>query len=300
MPHRLGLAALLLLFALVGGCGGARDTLPRVQDPFSGGYPMYRDQADGLDVIFGTPDLGTGTQRLAFAIVARDGLVRAPTLPVTVRRDGDRQTVTARYRPFPAGTRGVYTAQATFERAGTYTIEVDVPMDAGKTIRLRFPAEVAARPKSVAVGDRAPASRNRVASDAGALTELTTSTQPDPALYRTRIADALAARRPFVVVFASPAFCTTPLCGPQVEDLSTLARDYAGRAEFIHVDLYENPHEIKGDLARARRTPVLGEWGLHTDEWTFVVGGDGRVAARFEAYAAREEVEEALKAALAR
>ena len=299
MPHRA--AALLALFlSMAVACGGDGGAMSRVQDPFSGGFPLYRDEASRLDVLFGTPDLGAGKQRLAFAVVSRDELVRPPTLALTVRRGDDRQTMTARYQPFPAGTRGVYVAEATFAKAGRYTIEVEVPRAEGKAARLVFPVEVAAKPQSIAAGGLAPASRNRVASDAGSLAELTTSSTPDPALYRTRIADALAARRPFVVVFASPAFCTTPLCGPQVEDLSTLARDYAGRAEFIHVDLYENPHEIKGDLSRARRTPVLAEWGLRTDEWTFVVGVDGRVAARFEAYAAREEVETALKAALGR
>ncbi len=295
-------AALLVLLAVaaVVACGGDRGTMSRVQDPFSGGYPMYRDEASGLDVIFGTPDLGTGVQRIAFAVLARDGLVRHTTLPVTVRRGDSRQTVTAQYHPFPTGTRGVYVAQATFEKSGTYIIEVAVPAADGKAAHLTFPAEVRAKSSSIAVGDRAPASRSRVASDAATLAELTTSSQPDPALYRARIADALSAGRPFVVVFASPAFCTTPLCGPQVDDLSVLARDYAGQAEFIHVDLYENPHEIKGDLSRARRTPLLAEWGLQTDEWTFVVAADGRVAARFEAYAAREEVEGALRAALGR
>ena len=297
MPHRPAMLLVATFVALLAACGS--DTMKRVQDPFSGGYPMYRDEASGLDVIFGTPDLGTGVQRIAFAITARDALVREPALEVVVRKGSDRQILTARYHPFPAGTRGVYVTQATFAKAGDYTLDVAVPVE-GKAAHLTFPVQVAAKAKSPAIGDRAPASRNRVASDVGSLTELTTSTEADPALYRARIADAIAAGRPFVVVFASPAFCTTPLCGPQVEDLGALAKQYAGRAEFIHVDIYHNPHEIKGDLSRARRSPLLAEWGLSTDEWTFVVASDGRVAARFEAYAAREEVEAALKAALPR
>ena len=299
MPLRLLARLSVLLAAVAAAACGSGDGMGRVEDPFSGGYPMYRDGASGLEVIFGTPDLGTGEQRIAFAVLARDGIVREASLPVTVRRRGERQAVTARYRPFPTGTRGVYVGAATFPEAGRYTLDVEVPRE-GKSVRLIFPVEVAVRPASKAAGDAAPPSRHRVAAEVASLAELTTSTTPDPALYRTRIADALAARRPFVVVFASPAFCTTPLCGPQVEDLSALARDYAGQAEFIHVDLYENPHEIRGDLSRARRTPVLAEWGLRTDEWTFVVGADGRVAARFEAYAPREEVEAALRDVLGR
>ncbi len=97
-----------------------------------------------------------------------------------------------------------------------------------------------------------------------------------------------------MVVFASPAFCTNALCGPQVEVLSELAARHGERARFLHVDLYENPHEIQGDLDRAVRTPVLEEWGIHTDEWTFIVDGDGLVAARFEAFVTEQELEQAL------
>lgn len=298
MTHRFAALLTAIVLASIVACGDS--AMKRVEDPFSGGYPLYRDEASGLDVIFGTPDLGTGPQRLAFALISRDGIVRDPTVDIEVSGSGETQVLTARYQPFPTGTRGVYVAEATFAKAGRRTIQVAVPRPEGKAARLGFPIDVATKPSSVAVGDRAPASRNRLASDVASLAELTTSTVPEASLYRMRIADAVAAGRPFVVVFASPAFCTTPLCGPQVEDLAILAKDYAGRAEFIHIDLYENPHEIKGDLARARRSPLLKDWGLQTDEWTFVVAPDGRVAARFEAYAGRDEVESALKNVLGR
>ena len=124
---------------------------------------------------------------------------------------------------------------------------------------------------------------------------MATGSAPDPALYAHRIADSLAAHRPLVVIFASPAFCTTPLCGPQVEEASELVKQHGDRVDFVHIDLYENPHEINGDLKRAQRTPILQQWGVKTDEWTFVVGADGKVAARFEAFVPRPELEAALK-----
>ena len=46
------------------------------------------------------------------------------------------------------------------------------------------------------------------------------------------------------------------------------------------------------------RTPILEQWGLVTDEWTFIVGADGLVAARFEAFVTRDELERALVAVL--
>jgi hypothetical protein len=138
----------------------------------------------------------------------------------------------------------------------------------------------------------------RTVDDVETMAELSTGHEPDPALYELTIAEALDRERPLVVVFASPAFCTNALCGPQVEVLSELAAAYGDRVDFVHVDLYENPHEIQGDLSRAVRTPVLAEWGITTDEWTFVVDAEGRVAARFEAFVTHEELQASLLAQL--
>ena len=96
-------------------------------------------------------------------------------------------------------------------------------------------------------------------------------------------------------MFASPGFCTNALCGPQAEVLSILRERHAPRANFIHVDLYENPEQIRtGGLDIAVETPLLEEWGLETAEWTFIVGADGLVAHRFEAFVAESELEQAL------
>lgn len=46
------------------------------------------------------------------------------------------------------------------------------------------------------------------------LEELTTDYTPDPDLYQLTIAEALITGRPTVIVFATPAFCTSPTCGP--------------------------------------------------------------------------------------
>lgn len=309
--------AISLLFAVMltaalaaSACGDGSNgpqPLPTVHDPFSGGYPTYHDAATGITAILGTPDLGVGTFRVAVALNDATGLIRFPALAVqtyyygqTTRGTpaGPLQQASATFAPFPDGGRGLYSTALTFDRAGMWALEVTVPRPEGAA-HLLLPFPVAEHASAPVVGDPVPASRNRTVRDVASLAQLSTGSDPDPALYQQSVAEALAARRPFVVVFASPAFCTNPLCGPQVEELSSLAARYAGRAGFIHIDLYQNPDEIKGDLGRAVRNPILADWGLRTDEWTFVVGADGRVVARFEAFVSNAELEAALQRALA-
>ena len=169
-----------------------------------------------------------------------------------------------------------------------------IPDNDGNRIGIRFPFDVADASASVALGARVPPSANRTLSDVDSIFELTTAGKPDPLLYDRSIKSLLDEGRPFVVTFASPAFCTNALCGPQVEVLSSVGERHSDIAEFVHIDLYENPDEIKGDLSKADRTPILEEWGIRTDEWTFVVNGNGEVVAKFEAFVPEEELEQAI------
>ncbi len=299
-------AALLAALALAAACGGGGEpdggAAPRAEEDgagFGGGYPRYRDEASGLTAVIGTPDLGVGEQRVAFVLSDGEGLVRLPVVSVEASIEGSPTvSALARFHAFPEGVRGLYVAALDFDRPGEWTVEVWYPLPDGTTTGARFPLAVAERPLSPAVGEPAPASVNRTLRDAPAA-QLSTGAEPDPELYRLTIAEALAEDRPLVVVFASPGFCTNALCGPQAEVASALRERHGDRANFIHVDLFENPDEVRtGGLDAAIETPLLEEWGLKTDEWTFVIDAGGVVAARFESFAPEAELEAALLAVL--
>ncbi|MYI83440.1 MAG: hypothetical protein F4056_09220 [Chloroflexi bacterium] len=270
------------------------------EEGFEASYPQYEDEASGLILVFGTPDLGLGPQRIAFVLSDSEGIVRLPIVSISASLGGGEEvTAIARYFDFPEGIRGLYVGELEFDQAGEWLLEVSLPRPDGSLAVLSFPAEVAERTLAPDVGDPAPASLNRTLDDVESIYQLSTGAEPDPALYELTVAEALEAARPFVIVFASPGFCTNALCGPQAEILTVLRERHGDRANFIHVDLYENPEEIRTmGLGVAIETPLLREWGLHTPEWTFIVGADGLVAGRFEAFAPEEELEEALIAVL--
>ncbi len=267
---------------------------------FEASYPQYSDEESGLTLIFGTPDLGLGEQRIAFVLSDSEGIVRLPIASLASSFGGDEvEAVRARYFDFPEGIRGLYVGSLYFDRAGEWTLEVSVPSVDGSRAAISFPVTVVEQTLAPDVGDPAPASLNRTLADVEDIYQLSTGAEPDPALYELTVAEAIEAGRPFVIVFASPGFCTNALCGPQAEILTSLRERHGDRANFIHVDLYENPQDIRTmGLDVAIETPLLREWGLHTPEWTFIVGADGLVAGRFEAFAPEEELERALIAVL--
>jgi hypothetical protein len=288
--------------------GGVTTALVPPRSPLDGPYPRYRDLQNDLVTVVGTPDLGAGAQqRVSFVLSDTEGLVRLPAIQFEVLRFLDGATRAgepmsrglARFYAFPGDSRGLYSATVDLPTPGIWGLRLAVPMPDGQVASTVFAFEVAGEARAPAVGETAPRSASRTLAEVGSLAELSTGSAPDPALYEQSIAQTLEAHRPLVVVFASPGFCTNALCGPQVEQLSDLHRDYAGKAGFVHVDIYENPSTVRErGLDAGVRTPLLQEWGLATDEWTFVVDSAGVIAARFEGFAPRSEVEGALRTVL--
>jgi len=299
------LAAIALLgSAILAACGNdtpaeAPFTPTGADSALGGGYPRFQDEATGFSVILGTPDLAVGNNRFAFVLSDRSGLVRLPVLRIASFGPDDdlkaAEQATTSFYEFPLGIRGIHVTELSFDRPGEWTVEVRVPRPSGDVATTRFPFTVASESESPAVGDEVPRSVSRTLEDVDALEQLSTGSEVDAAFYSLSIHEALATGQPSMVVFASPGFCTNALCGPQVEVMSELRAQHPEGINYIHVDLFENPVELRtGSLELAIRSPLLEEWRLETDEWTFLIDAAGRVTHRFEAFAPIEELEPAL------
>ena len=257
-----------------------------------------------LRPLVASTDLAVGSNRFVFALLGPTGApVRATAADLAISYvEGDSAVseikTEAVFRQWPEGAGGVFTAQVDFPRDGTWLAEI-TPIDGeaeGEVARLAF--EVKEQSATPPLGSPAPPSQTRTATDVATLGELTTDLDPDPELYAMSIAQALEVDIPLVITFATPAFCSSATCGPQVDVVKELKGAFGDRASFIHVEIYANPKEMQSDISEARITPAVLEWGILSDPWTFVVDAQGQVAAKFEAFASYEELEEALEQVL--
>lgn len=263
--------------------------------------PTEAGEASGLTIVLATTDLAVGQNRVAFAVLDDGGVLEPDEAYATFSPEsGEAMTdngVQATYRQWP-GSRGLFTVQAEFDAPGVWQLEVDATLDgtaASGSVRFQVNPESSSTP----VGAAAPASRNKTLGDVARIEELTTDPAPDEGLYAMTIAEALEAGKPLVVTFATPAFCKTATCGPQVDVLKDLRARYAEQISFVHIEVFDNPVEMGGDLTKGRLSPVVDEWGLKTEPFTFVVDSSGRVAAKFEAFASAEELVEVIEKTLA-
>lgn len=268
------------------------DDIPLIKGPVS---------TDGYQAIFATPDLGVGENRVAVVVTSPTGLVRSPgaTFSSVFFADGSsegqrRETTLAVFREFPLGTRGLYSALMDFDKPGKWGLEIAVLDENGTGRQVEIAFDVAEKASAPALGDPAIPSRSKTIADVERLSQLTTGSLQDSDLYQLTIANALSNGKPTVVVMASPAFCTNAVCGPQVDVLSELKDKYRGQANFIHVDFYDNPEEIQGDLNNTVLSPTVQEWNLPSTEWSFVIDAQGIVQGRFESFVGYSELERAL------
>ena len=194
---------------------------------------------------------------------------------------------------------GFWNANVEFDDAGEWEGEAVITRS-GEDTTVSFTFVVL--PESVVpnVGAAAVPTENLTLATESNLLRITTDLEPEESFYEMTVTDAIEADRPFVLVFATPAFCQTRFCGPVVDNIKVVWQDFGDQANFIHIEPFEL--DAEGQLVTGTEGPITAQstldWILPTEPWIFVVDADGIIAARFEGAAGASEITEALEATL--
>jgi hypothetical protein len=255
------------------------------QNRFAFGLLKENKLIEGADVTLRVYAVEGSEARLAAAINATYQAVGKIRQHRSVHRHADG---TEHVHGGESAIRGLYVAPVSFTRAGTWGIEILAQQKNGSRDVARTAVTVRETSYSLAVGSPAPRSRNLIASDVKDLRQIDTSPRPDPRLHQVRIVDAIDGGKPQLIVFATPQFCTSRMCGPVVDIVRTLLPVYGKRVAFTHQEIWQ-------DFAEKKVFPTVEEWRLITEPWIFVVDGRGIIRAKFEGLATVRELEAALQ-----
>ena len=296
---RLQVVLIAFLLFVAAGCGGSSGESGGTADG-SSLESLWKRPGEDVAVVPGTSDYAPGDVRVSFLVVAGDGkLIERPRARVWLapsRNAAPIQEAEARLEPIGAEdseaaageARYLFVTKLRVPRAGTWWYVAE-PIG-GYRIQAIGQLDVRKSTFSPAIGAQAPASKTpTLASTGGDLAELSTATHPDPKLYEHSVAQALAAKQPFVVAFATPKFCASRACGPVVDVVDEARKEFATRGvRFIHVEVYNDNDPDKGV------NPWMREWNLQTEPWVFVVDADGKIVAKFEGSASADELRAAI------
>lgn len=236
-----------------------------------------------------------GPQRVLVALIGSGGanqFLGSAEQPVTVEflppDQSEASLVTGGFLSTNGVALGLYVTSFDFDQPGQWTVSLagdDAESTAG------FVNVVSDSPVPEA-GDPAPASVTLTAATAAELAAITTDAEPNPDFYSLSIHEAIANGRPTAIVFSTPAFCQTAICGPTVEMVKVVAAGHP-EVDFVHVEPFELEQARAGSLVPIE---AMLDWQLATEPWIFVVDGDGLVSASFEGIVGQDELDSALSA----
>lgn len=181
---------------------------------------------------------------------------------------------------------GTYVAHLTFDKAGDWGVEVTASRPNGAHTTARLPMNILALPVVPGVGQPAPVTRNPTVRDVADVETIDSGRPPDD-MHQLSIADAIQQHRPALVVFATPAFCTSNTCGPEVKVVQGLEPAYRNRLAFIHVEIYR---DYKPDPSKRQLAQAVVDWRLTTEPWVFLIDSKGVIQSRFEGPTASDEL----------
>ena len=337
MTPRSRFAALAALLLAVAACGPGGPTSPSGSTSASpGGSPGSSLAAgacpttppppgtpEGWDTARQTPSvypqiitpigaLACGKTRFMFSFIDKQNVpVGAPDRTVEVAlfdlgTDPAKpvQTGTATFIWAIEPTVGVYVLDADFPTAGTWGAEFRTAVGGAAPESIRVLFDVQPTSTGIGVGDPAPPSKTPTLADVGGdVAKISSDAHPVDAFYKTSIADAVAAKKPFVVVFATPKFCRTAQCGPTLDRVKPIAAAHPA-VTFINVEPYElkmvdgqlQPVVTATDPPDLVPTAATNEWGLVAEPWVFVVDRNGIVTASFMLIFSDQELNAAIAA----
>jgi hypothetical protein len=175
----------------------------------------------------------------------------------------------------PDAATAVYTTDLDFPSNGEWSIAA-VIKQGDETVATLLPSASVGEFKNIPrVGEKAPKIHTPTPADAGGdLSKITTRIPPDTQ-NRVDYADVLG-KEPIFLLFATPQFCQSRVCGPVVDVAEQVKEQYGDKAAFIHMEIYNDNDPSKGVR------PQVKAFHLPSEPWLFAIDRQGVIRAEVE------------------
>jgi hypothetical protein len=186
----------------------------------------------------------------------------------------------------------VYSTQLDFPSDGEWRIGALIKED-GEIKSTLLPSAVVGQFSGVPrPGEKAPKINTPTAADAGGdLAEITTRIPPDTQ-NQVDYADVLG-KEPVVLLFATPQFCQSRVCGPVVDVAEQVKEEYGDEAAFIHMEIFNDNDPSKGVR------PQVRAFNLPSEPWLFTIDRQGTISSVVEGAFGLDLLTSAVKKAVA-
>ncbi len=169
----------------------------------------------------------------------------------------------------------VYSSQIDFPSDGEWRIAALIKED-GELKGTLLPSAVVGEFTDIPrPGQPAPKIHTPTAADVGGdLAKITTRIPPDTQ-NRVDYADVVG-KEPILLLFATPQFCQSRVCGPVVDVAEQVKEETGDKAAFIHMEIYKDNDPSKGTRSQVKA------FHLPTEPWLFAIDREGKVSSVVE------------------
>lgn len=258
-------------------------------NPGATATPAVFEGQPELNPVVATFEVLTGAPRsVLFGLRTLDN-VEVPESDVTVylRDETGRQILggpyDTEYVVAPGTQIGLYRVELTFDTPGKpQLVAVEGDRYGATNITVATP-ETSQAP---APGTKATAVPTPTPDKPLGYTKICTQDPPCD-MHEMSLDTALKDKRPVMLIFATPEFCQTVVCGPAVATVDDVRNsgDW-GDTAWIHVEIYSKT---------AGATPTLGppvkQWNLPSEPWLFSVGRNGQIVDRLDGPMVTSDIE---------
>jgi hypothetical protein len=187
----------------------------------------------------------------------------------------------------PDAAKTVYTSDVELDGEGEWRLLALIRNDDGSFGYATIPSAVVKESAVPDVGDPAPVIHTPTAEDVGGDVTKIDTRQPPSTMHEHDFADVVG-EQPVVLLFATPALCTSRVCGPVVDIAEQVKSERSEDAAFIHMEIYNENSFDEGLREQVRA------FNLRSEPWLFVIDSEGKVSTEIEGAFSERELNEAL------
>ena len=188
----------------------------------------------------------------------------------------------------PDAAKSVYAANVDLDGKGEWRLLALVKQPDGGFAYTPIPSAVVGRfPKVPGPGDPAPVIDTLTAADVGGDLAKIDTRQPPSTMHDDNLADVVGTE-PVVLLFATPALCSSRVCGPVVDIAEQVKSERGDQAAFIMQEIYKDNQVDKGLREQVRA------YNLPSEPWLFVLDSDGKISTAIEGAFSEGELNAAL------
>jgi hypothetical protein len=261
---------------VVAACGSSKDGSGASGSGSTGSDPSGTSALAGLVVLqrFTNTALTPGRVRLPISFGHPDGSLATsgpPRVTGTVV-DADGATMSS----FDAALHGVdmllpyWPVTATIDAPGIYGLSFDGIGGEPTPFQVFDPKDV----KVPTVGSPMPGFDTPTVDDARGVDPICTRSPACP-FHEVTLTEALTAGKPVVYLIGTPAHCEIGSCAPGLEYLIEQSSRFAGKATFLHAEVYADP-------AATQVAPAVDAVKLDFEPVIFVTDGRGTLVERID------------------